>query len=160
MHPQFGLAAVTSELDEEAKQTLSDAFIADPKWQAKGPPLFEDPGSGPGGRIIVELFQDVAPKTVENFLCLCTGERGVGKASKKPLHYKVPVPLERLSLQCSPQHETSMAGVCAHALPGGVDIRAKGDCFWQCGAASMHAPHNKAPHSNVFNPHVIVDIEL
>jgi hypothetical protein len=29
------------------------------------------------------------PQTVENFKCLATGERGVGK-SGKPLHYKVP----------------------------------------------------------------------
>lgn len=39
------------------------------------------------GRIIFELFADIVPKTVENFRCLVTGERGIGKKGK-PLHYK------------------------------------------------------------------------
>ncbi|GAA6063124.1 hypothetical protein JCM10212_002327 [Sporobolomyces blumeae] len=39
------------------------------------------------GRVIMELFADVAPKTAENFRALCTGEKGVGQ-SGKPLHYK------------------------------------------------------------------------
>lgn len=42
----------------------------------------------PLGRIIIELFGDVVPKTVENFRCLCTGERGISPVSGKPLHLK------------------------------------------------------------------------
>lgn len=39
------------------------------------------------GRIQMELFKTVTPKTAENFRALCTGEKGTGK-SGKPLHYK------------------------------------------------------------------------
>jgi hypothetical protein len=42
------------------------------------------------GRVVIELFKDVVPKTAENFRVLCTGERGIGTAGS-PLHYKVVV---------------------------------------------------------------------
>ena len=44
-------------------------------------------GGADAGRIVMELRKDVVPDTAENFRCLCTGERGIGK-SGKPLHYK------------------------------------------------------------------------
>ncbi|RKU49705.1 peptidyl-prolyl cis-trans isomerase cpr6 [Coniochaeta pulveracea] len=44
-------------------------------------------GDKKAGRVTFELFDDVVPKTAENFRALCTGEKGVGK-SGKPLHYK------------------------------------------------------------------------
>ncbi|KGN44769.1 peptidyl-prolyl cis-trans isomerase CYP63 isoform X2 [Cucumis sativus] len=56
----------------------------------KNPLVFLDVSIGgePVQRIIIELFANVVPKTADNFRALCTGEKGIGKTTEKPLHYK------------------------------------------------------------------------
>ena len=44
-------------------------------------------GGSSKGRIEMVLRADVVPKTAENFRCLCTGEKGIGR-SGKILHFK------------------------------------------------------------------------
>jgi peptidylprolyl isomerase len=44
-------------------------------------------GDEPAGRIVMELYNTVTPKTCENFRALCTGEAG-NASTGQPLHYK------------------------------------------------------------------------
>ena len=43
---------------------------------------------GDAGRLQIELFKDDAPKTAENFLQLCTGDKGLSLRTGRPLHFK------------------------------------------------------------------------
>ncbi|KAJ1256284.1 hypothetical protein BS78_K055700 [Paspalum vaginatum] len=57
---------------------------------ARNPRCFLDVSIGGEleGRIVVELYASVVPRTAENFRALCTGEKGVGAETGVPLHYK------------------------------------------------------------------------
>ncbi|POM73504.1 Peptidyl-prolyl cis-trans isomerase D [Phytophthora palmivora] len=51
-------------------------------------------GGSHAGRIVFQLYPGL-PKTAENFRSLCTGERGLGRTTGQPLHYKK-VPFHRI----------------------------------------------------------------
>ncbi|XP_062187154.1 peptidyl-prolyl cis-trans isomerase CYP63-like isoform X2 [Phragmites australis] len=58
--------------------------------KVKNPHVFLDISIGgqSAERITFELFANVVPKTAENFRALCTGERGLGASTQKPLYFK------------------------------------------------------------------------
>lgn len=41
----------------------------------------------PLGRMVFELFSDLAPRTCENFRCLCTGERATAETGENSLSF-------------------------------------------------------------------------
>lgn len=45
-------------------------------------------GGKPAGQVVMKLFHKTVPKTCDNFKALCTGEKGIGKTTGKPLHFK------------------------------------------------------------------------
>ncbi|XP_068449417.1 peptidyl-prolyl cis-trans isomerase D [Clinocottus analis] len=69
---------------------MSHPIPSDKPSNIENPRVFFDVdiGGEKAGRIVLELFTDIAPKTAENFRALCTGEKGTGKSTGKPLHFK------------------------------------------------------------------------
>ena len=62
-----------------------------------------------------------AKKAVQNFVSLCTGDKGLGKSSRKPLHYKVTVPVLADSPQLCLYHDVLdlLQGCCFHRIVSG-----------------------------------------
>jgi cyclophilin family peptidyl-prolyl cis-trans isomerase len=86
---QLGLdpAASLAALDADSRDLLAEAYAADPAWAARGPPALDPPPPLRAGRVMVELDTGATPRAAENFRCLCTGEKGTGKGSGRPLAY-------------------------------------------------------------------------
>eukprot|EP00887_Chlorella_sp_A99_P005119 scaffold25.g5119.t1 len=85
---QYGWPVSLAELDGEQREILAEAYASDPAWSAKGAAALDPPAPLHAGRLVIVLHEKEAPKACANFKALCTGEKGVGKASGKPLHYK------------------------------------------------------------------------
>lgn len=83
----FVIAGFTG-LDGGEPERLTPVTLEDASSETN-PRVFFDMtiGGEKAGRITMELFMGLVPKTADNFRCLCTGEKGMGK-SGKPLHYK------------------------------------------------------------------------
>ena len=64
-------------------------------------------GGQPAGRITFGLFGGVVPKTVDNFKCLCTGEKGIG-VSGVPLSYRGSI-FHRIIRSCDRLEWTTIA---------------------------------------------------
>jgi hypothetical protein len=74
------------------KRPAGDSAGTKAQGQGQGaarPRVFFDVAIGQqeAGRVVMELYADVVPKTAENFRALCTGEKGRGAAGKA-LHFK------------------------------------------------------------------------
>ncbi|KAL8714029.1 MAG: hypothetical protein Q9220_002175 [cf. Caloplaca sp. 1 TL-2023] len=83
----------SNEMDEAKGETKSEfqmpAELFNPNHGVARTRVYFDIeiGQKKEGRVTFELYNDVVPKTTENFRALCTGEKGLGK-SGKPLHFK------------------------------------------------------------------------
>jgi hypothetical protein len=89
---EVGATTSSSGTGAGVKRPAGDS--ADTKAQGQGqgaarPRVFFDVAIGQqeAGRVVMELYADVVPKTAENFRALCTGEKGRGAAGKA-LHFK------------------------------------------------------------------------
>merc|ERR1711988_342153 len=93
-------------------------------------------------RVVIELFNDIAPLTAENFRCLCTGERGEKLHYKgKPMHRVVPGGW----LQCG-DIEPPHSGAGGFSIYGGTF--ADESFVYPHDSAGVVGMANQGPHTN------------
>ncbi len=77
----------SSKLEElggsEKNRIRKELYPSDWEWSSKGKIVTKRRPE----RLCIELWPDVSPLACENFMALCTGEKGKGECGK-PLHYK------------------------------------------------------------------------
>eukprot|EP01060_Flectonema_neradi_P027468 TRINITY_DN37070_c0_g1_i1.p1 TRINITY_DN37070_c0_g1~~TRINITY_DN37070_c0_g1_i1.p1 ORF type:complete len:244 (+),score=59.68 TRINITY_DN37070_c0_g1_i1:47-778(+) len=86
---EYGLSSANAaELTEDDKGILRDLVEGDPALMGDAKTALVEPPANPIlGKLVIDLNDSKCPKTSANFRALCTGEKGKGKESGKPLHY-------------------------------------------------------------------------
>ena len=83
---KYGLSSnVLRELGGREKLSVPDLYNSDFSWNTKGGCLVEPQ---PVTRMIFQMFTDDSPLATENFIALCTGSKGISKASNVKLQYE------------------------------------------------------------------------
>lgn len=146
---QYGWSDKLSDLDDESKEIFLEAFSSDPTWSSQGTARLTPPSALIKGRLEIELDLKAAPKACENFRCLCTGEKGTGKASGKVLHYKG-LRMHRIVKGFVAQGGDVVKndGSGGDSIYNGAFKDEKGGLALKHGVAGVVAMANAGPHTN------------